>query len=180
MFSDISYERQQSLLRHRNLFALTSAGLGLALVIANGQLVQLHDPAFLALGADDVLGIPVSVLIAVVLAVAVAALTNRTTFGRQLVAVGGNRRAAALAGLPVNRVLIGVYTLCGVLAAVLALPGVRQFTDPPAVDTTSFATPWAVVFAGALAGLGLLTVLAVVTARWTARRADLVRIREVV
>jgi galactofuranose transport system permease protein len=98
--------------------ALLVGGRGLALVIANGQLVQLHDPAFLALGTDDVLGIPISVLIAVVLAVAVAALTNRTTFGRQLVAVGGNRRAAALAGLPVNRVLIGVYTICGVLAAV--------------------------------------------------------------
>lgn len=98
--------------------ALLVGGRGLALVIANGQLVQLHDPAFLALGTDDVLGVPISVLIAVVLAVAVAALTNRTTFGRQLVAVGGNRRAAALAGLPVNRVLIGVYTICGVLAAV--------------------------------------------------------------
>ena len=33
MYSDISHERQQSLLRQRNLFALTSAGLGLALVI---------------------------------------------------------------------------------------------------------------------------------------------------
>lgn len=98
--------------------ALLVGGRGLALVIANGQLVQLHDPAFLALGTGDVLGIPISVLIAVVLAVAVAGLTNRTTFGRQLVAVGGNRRAAALAGLPVDRVLIGVYTLCGVLAAV--------------------------------------------------------------
>ncbi|MFC3894946.1 ABC transporter permease [Lentzea rhizosphaerae] len=98
--------------------ALLVGGRGLALVIANGQLVQLHDPAFLALGTEDVLGVPISVLTAVVLAVAVAALTNRTTFGRQLVAVGGNRRAAALAGLPVNRVLIGVYTICGVLAAV--------------------------------------------------------------
>ena len=34
MFADISHERQQSLLRQRNLPALTSAGLGLALVAA--------------------------------------------------------------------------------------------------------------------------------------------------
>jgi len=34
MFADISHERQQSLLRQRNLFALTSAGLGIALVVA--------------------------------------------------------------------------------------------------------------------------------------------------
>lgn len=98
--------------------ALLVGGRGLALVIANGQLVPLHDPAFLALGTGDVLGIPISVLIAGLLALMVAGLTNRTTFGRQLVAVGGNRRAAALAGLPVNRVLVGVYTICGVLAAI--------------------------------------------------------------
>jgi hypothetical protein len=41
-FSDISHERQQSLLRQRNLFALTSAGLGLALVIA-GSLAATRD-----------------------------------------------------------------------------------------------------------------------------------------
>ncbi|MEV6238610.1 ABC transporter permease [Lentzea sp. NPDC051838] len=98
--------------------ALLVGGRGLALVIADGQLVQLHDPAFLALGTDDLLGIPISVLIAGLLALVVAAITNRTTFGRQLVAIGGNRRAATLAGLPVNRVLIGVYTICGVLAAI--------------------------------------------------------------
>ena len=34
MFADISHERQQSLLRQRNIFALTSAGLGIALVVA--------------------------------------------------------------------------------------------------------------------------------------------------
>lgn len=98
--------------------ALLVGGRGLALVIADGQLVQLRDPAFLALGTDDLLGVPTSVLIAALLALTVAALTNRTTFGRQLVAIGGNRRAATLAGLPVNRVLVGVYTICGVLAAV--------------------------------------------------------------
>jgi conjugal transfer pilus assembly protein TraE len=42
MFADISHERQQSLLRQRNLFALTSAGLGLALVVA-GSLAATRD-----------------------------------------------------------------------------------------------------------------------------------------
>ncbi|SDM95760.1 ribose transport system permease protein [Lentzea albidocapillata subsp. violacea] len=98
--------------------ALLVGGRGLALVIADGQLVQLHDETFLELGTGDVLGIPISVLIAGLLALVVAGLTNRTTFGRQLVAIGGNRKAATLAGLPVNRVLIGVYAITGVLAAI--------------------------------------------------------------
>ncbi|MGW4834029.1 ABC transporter permease [Amycolatopsis sp. SB7-3] len=97
--------------------ALLVGGRGLALVLADGQLIQLHDPDFLALGNGEVLGIPVSVLIAAVLAVLVAALVGKTAFGRRLVAIGGNRRASVLAGLPVNRVLIGVYAICGVLAA---------------------------------------------------------------
>ncbi len=97
--------------------ALLVGGRGLALVLADGQLVQLHDPAFLALGTGEVLGIPVSVLIAAVLAVLMAALVGKTAFGRRLVAIGGNRRASVLAGLPVNRVLIGVYAICGLLAA---------------------------------------------------------------
>ena len=98
--------------------ALLVGGRGLALVIAGGQLRDVRDPAFLALGNSDVLGVPVAVLVAAVLAVVVGLLVGRTTFGRHLVAVGGNRSAARLAGLPVSRVLIGVYAISGVLAAV--------------------------------------------------------------
>ncbi|MER5260945.1 ABC transporter permease [Actinosynnema sp. NPDC002837] len=98
--------------------ALLVGGRGLALVIAEGQLVQLRDPTFLALGTGDVFGVPVAVVAAAVFAVAVALIVGRTTFGRQLVAVGGNRAASVLAGVPVRRVLVGVYAICGVLAAV--------------------------------------------------------------
>ncbi|KOV85195.1 ABC transporter permease [Nocardia sp. NRRL S-836] len=115
--------------------ALLVAGRGLALVIADGQLVQLHDPAFLALGTGDAFGLPISVLVAGVLAIAVAGLVNRTTFGRQLVAVGGNRRAAHLAGLPVGRVLVGVYAICGVLAAVAGVLATARLGASDPADT---------------------------------------------
>jgi ribose transport system permease protein len=97
--------------------ALLVGGRGLALVIAGGQLRDVRDPTFLALGSSDVLGVPVSVLVAAVLAVGVGLLVARTTFGRHLVAIGGNRSAARLAGLPVSRVLVGVYAISGLLAA---------------------------------------------------------------
>ena len=51
------------------------------------------------------------------LMVATGLLVSRTTFGRRLVAIGDNRAASALAGLPVRRVLVGVYAISGVLAA---------------------------------------------------------------
>ena len=90
------------------------------------------------------------------------------------------RRMELLGQLPV--VLVGVVTgaVCGVVAAVYALPGLRQFTDPPAVDTTDFSTPWPAVAAAAAVALLVMTLLAVATSRWTASRAPLSRIREVV
>jgi ribose transport system permease protein len=98
--------------------ALLVGGRGLALVIAHGRLVEVRDADFLSLGTGDIVGIPISVLVAAVLAVLVGLLVRRTTFGRRLVAIGGNRSASTLAGLPVKRVLVGVYALCGVLAGV--------------------------------------------------------------
>ena len=90
------------------------------------------------------------------------------------------RRLELLGQLPV--VLVGAVAGagCGLVAAVLALSGLRQFTDPPAVDTTDFSTQWGVVLVGSLVGTVLLTAVAVAASRWTARRAPLNRIREVV
>jgi galactofuranose transport system permease protein len=44
-----------------------------------------------------------------------------TSFGRYVLAVGGNKSAARLAGLPVNRILITVYAISGFLAGVAGL-----------------------------------------------------------
>jgi ribose/xylose/arabinose/galactoside ABC-type transport system permease subunit len=112
--------------------ALLVGGRGLALVIANGQLKQLYNPDLLALGTSSVLGIPLTVLVAVVLVIIVALLVERTTFGRQLVAVGGNRRAAEFAGLPVRRTLLTVYMLSGVFAAIAGVLASARLTasDP--------------------------------------------------
>jgi ribose/xylose/arabinose/galactoside ABC-type transport system permease subunit len=71
--------------------ALLVAGRGLALVVAGGQLKQIHNAELLGLGDDDVAGVPYLVLIAAVLAIIVGFVVHRTTYGRQLVAIGGNR-----------------------------------------------------------------------------------------
>ena len=84
------------------------AGRGIALVISDGRLKDIHDKDFLAIGSDALFGVPYLVWIAVVLASLVGFLMRRTVFGRQLLAVGDNRPAAVLAGLPVRRVLVTV------------------------------------------------------------------------
>ncbi|WRZ88490.1 ABC transporter permease [Streptomyces sp. NBC_01007] len=111
--------------------ALMVAGRGLALVLLP-QLKVVQDPAMAKLGSGDVLGVPYVVLIAVGLALLVAFVVRRTTFGRQLLAIGDSRPAARLAGLPVRRVLILVYVCSGVLAAVAGVLATARLTasDP--------------------------------------------------
>lgn len=145
--------------------ALFVGGRGLALVLADGRLKQIVNPDLLALGTGSFLGIPLVVLIAGALAVAVAFLVHRTTFGRRLVAIGGNRSAATLAGLPVTRVLIGVYVLCGVLAALAGILATARLTasDPSSLGTLmELSAITAVVVGGTPLGGGSIRVLGTV------------------
>jgi ribose/xylose/arabinose/galactoside ABC-type transport system permease subunit len=115
--------------------ALFVGGRGLAVVISGGKLKDIHDPNFLQLGSGDLLGIPILVWIAAALVLVVAFVVRRTVFGRRLLAIGGNRPATELAGLPVKRVLITVYVLCSVLASIAGLLSVAriQSSDASAV-----------------------------------------------
>ena len=115
--------------------ALFVGGRGLAVVISGGQLKDIHDPDFIRLGSGDLFGIPILVWIAAALVLVVAFAVRRTVFGRRLLAIGGNRPATELAGLPVKRVLITVYVLCSVLASIAGLLSVAriQSSDASAV-----------------------------------------------
>ncbi|MFB7599070.1 ABC transporter permease [Streptomyces sp. NPDC056160] len=93
-------------------------GLRGAAELINGNSAKpVSESGLLGLGSDGFAGVPVMAWIAAVCAVLTALLVRRTTFGRQLVAIGDNRQASKLAGLPVRRVLVTVYVLSGVLAA---------------------------------------------------------------
>jgi ribose/xylose/arabinose/galactoside ABC-type transport system permease subunit len=100
---------------------LLVAGRGLALVFADGRLVELFDPTLNTIGNGAVLGVPIAIVVAVIVAVAAGVVVHKAAFGRRLVAIGGNRPAAVLAGLPVRRTLLAVYVICGVLAAVAGI-----------------------------------------------------------
>src|SRR5918997_924137 len=73
--------------------ALVVGGRVLALVLADGRLVEIFDPTLGAIGNGSIAGVPVPVLVAGVLAVLVGILVRRTAFGRRLVGIGGHRTA---------------------------------------------------------------------------------------
>lgn len=89
---------------------------GLAQVLTNGNLQVFDNPAFEFIGSGWVLGIPFQALMAVVFALILSWVVRRTAYGRYLLAVGGNAKAARLSGISVNRVRLATYAICGVLA----------------------------------------------------------------
>ncbi len=90
---------------------------GLAYILAQGQSIYQVPASFIWLGRGTAFfGIPNSVVLMALLYVAAHLLMSRTTLGRYVYAVGGNLEAARLSGVPVRRVIVFVYTLCGALA----------------------------------------------------------------
>jgi D-xylose transport system permease protein len=71
--------------------------------------------------SDVARGIPIPVLVMIAVAACVHLLARSTRFGRHVYAIGGNPEAAALAGIDVRRVTLGIFALMGALAAVAAV-----------------------------------------------------------
>lgn len=90
---------------------------GLAQIVSQGAIVNRLPPGFLAIGRTNVLGLPSSVYLALLVAGVFYLVINRSTFGRRLRAFGHSPRAAALSGVRTGRINVLVYVLCGTLAS---------------------------------------------------------------
>lgn len=73
------------------------------------------------IGAGTMLAVPTPIWLMIGLAVLGAFVAARTPFGRRVYAIGGNRRAALLAGVPVSRVTFQVYVISGFCAALVGV-----------------------------------------------------------
>lgn len=93
------------------------AARGLITILTGGQPVFPFPRGFTDAVIARVGPIPVMVIVAIVLAVGAHFVLHHTRFGREILAVGGNRDAARLVGIRVNRVAITVYVLAGAAAA---------------------------------------------------------------
>lgn len=91
---------------------------GLAFRMASGQSISGLPDSWNVVGGGAIAGIPIPVLLMIVLYLVAHVVMSHTSFGRYVYAVGGNQEAARLCGVPVRRVLLAVYTICGVLAGV--------------------------------------------------------------
>src|SRR3954451_23392950 len=103
-------------------FIVTLGMLGIArgvvLVLTDASTVQPLPDSFGNIANGDFLGLPNLLWMFAVVVVVASFVLSRTVFGRYVYAVGSNPESSRLAGVPVTRVLVAVYTISGLLAAV--------------------------------------------------------------
>ncbi|MFL5159532.1 MAG: ABC transporter permease [Microvirga sp.] len=104
------------------------AASGCALLLAENQSVSVsYESGFTELGQGDFLGFPVPAWIALVAYLVGSLVLNLTSFGRTVLAIGGNEDAARLMGLPATRVKALVYLASGGLAGLAGVILAAQF-----------------------------------------------------
>jgi ribose transport system permease protein len=102
--------------------AMLTIGRGLALRMSGKTpitVVSLDEVRWF--GNGEIVGIPAPVIVFVALTVIGWLVLNRTAYGRYVVATGGNKEAARIAGIRVRRTIFSVYVLSGLCAGISAL-----------------------------------------------------------
>ena len=134
---------------------------GLAFLASGGKAVSILAERFYTLGSGSFLGLNYPIWIMFLAFVVFGTLLNRTVFGRNVLAIGGNPEAARLAGVPVDRVRIGVFVLQGLIAAVAGIVLAARITSGQ--PNTSQGLELAVISACVLGGVSLSGGVATVT-----------------
>jgi ribose/xylose/arabinose/galactoside ABC-type transport system permease subunit len=136
--------------------AAMSMARGLAFIIPNGQTIFGFDDAFDSIGGGlwtlPLVGtLPVAGVISLACLGIGAFVLRKTVFGSEVYAVGGNREAAVMAGIPVRRTLIAVYLISGALAGLggVILTGRLDSAQPIAANGLELNAIAAVVIGGA-------------------------------
>lgn len=102
---------------------------GLGFIVSGGTAVGIKAPGFFLLGSGNFLDIPIPVWITILCFIVFGFLLNRTTYGRNTLAIGGNREAALLAGIPVDRIKIIIFTTQGLMAGLAGIVLASRMTS---------------------------------------------------
>ncbi|XKM41391.1 L-arabinose ABC transporter permease AraH [Rhizobium ruizarguesonis] len=97
---------------------------GLALIASDGRAVGINDPDFYQLALSRFLTVPTPIWIMLILFILFGFVLNRTVFGKNTLAIGGNPEASRLAGVNVVNMRIWIFALqglvCGIAGILLA------------------------------------------------------------
>lgn len=130
---------------------MLSVTQAIALIISNGVPINDVPSSYVNLvGFESVLGVPVMVWIALLLAAAAALTLRHTVFGRYIYALGSNESAAMKCGINVRLYTILVYGVCGLCAGIgaVVLTAWVSSAQPVAAPSLTLQSIAAVVLGG--------------------------------
>lgn len=136
--------------------ATMSIARALALVITRGRSINGFRPdedPFFALGGGNTFGLPNPFIVFLVMIAIAWVVLDRTVFGRQLYAIGGNEKAARLSGLEVDRLKIAVYVVAAVTAGVAGVIEVSYLSS--AIANQGLGKELSVIAAAVIGGVAL-------------------------
>ncbi|MCY4459263.1 MAG: ABC transporter permease [Albidovulum sp.] len=102
----------------------------IAMVVSNNKMIYQFGPdqdLFEWIGGESVFGVPNPVWVMVILTGVFWIAYRYSTWGRWVFAVGGNKDAAKLSGIPVEKVIVSVYVICSSCAGLAAFLMVGWF-----------------------------------------------------
>jgi ribose transport system permease protein len=100
--------------------------------------IPISSPTFLAVATSTVGGVPIAVVMLIVIAVLAWFFLERTYLGRQVYAVGGNREAARLAGIPTDRRIVLAYVVSGSCCGAVGIIVASHLTSGTADSVTGY------------------------------------------
>jgi ribose/xylose/arabinose/galactoside ABC-type transport system permease subunit len=102
---------------------------GVSLLFTDGSSILINNPTFEALGNASLGWFPALGIIPVVLAIIWTLVMRSTSFGKRILAIGGNARAAQAIGLPVKRTKFLIFVILGLSAALAGIVEAATLLD---------------------------------------------------
>lgn len=125
-----------------NAFITTLATMqiarGCGYIISDGVAVGIQEEAFYSLGNSNIFGIPVPILLSIIAFCLFGFLLNKTIFGRNVLAIGGNEEAARLAGVNVTKYKMIIFSISGLMASIAGVVLAARMTSGQPMTSIGF------------------------------------------
>jgi galactofuranose transport system permease protein len=100
---------------------LLTVGRGIAQLITGGQILTIDDAVYKYIGSGFLLGLPFPIFIGLAIFLIMMYMKKRTAMGLFLESIGNNMTASKFAGIQPTKIILIVYTICGVCAAIAGI-----------------------------------------------------------
>lgn len=131
-------------------FGMSWVAAGLSIIVMNGEVIFGLSEDFTWYGTGYIGPIPVIVIIAIIVVVITYFILQKTTFGRDINAIGSNQDAARYSAVPVTKTLYWAFILSGITAGIggLLMTARLNAADSTMGDSYGLQTVAAVVVGG--------------------------------